>query len=92
MCGRHGNKRKGGMVEMVKRGRLALTLLVMVAITLLLSGCGKKQPTLYVYNWGDYIDMSILDEFEKETGRVVLTPLTTNEDMYVNQVRWRQAM
>jgi spermidine/putrescine transport system substrate-binding protein len=72
------------MVEMVKRGRLALTLLVMVAITLLLSGCGKKQPTLYVYNWGDYIDMSILDEFEKETGiRVVYDTYATNEDMYV---------
>jgi len=51
---------------------------------MVLSGCKKDRPTLYVYNWGDYIDESILGEFEKETGiKVVYDTFATNEDMYV---------
>jgi len=53
-------------------------------LSLALTGCGKEQPVLYVYNWGDYIDESILEEFEKETGiKVVYDTFSTNEDMYV---------
>lgn len=53
-------------------------------LSLVLSGCGQDKPTLYVYNWGDYIDESILGEFEKETGiKVVYDTFATNEDMYV---------
>lgn len=53
-------------------------------LSLALSGCKKDKPTLYVYNWGDYIDEDILGEFEKETGiKVVYDTFATNEDMYV---------
>ena len=39
---------------------------------------------MYVYNWGDYIDESILKDFEEEYGiRVVYDTYATNEDMYV---------
>ena len=56
----------------------------MVVFSLVLTGCGKEQPVLYVYNWGDYIDEDILEEFEKETGiKVVYDTYSTNEDMYV---------
>ena len=45
---------------------------------------GEKKPTLYVYNWGDYIDESTLDQFEEEFDvRVVYDTFSTNEDMYV---------
>ena len=45
---------------------------------------GEKRPTLYVYNWGDYIDESVLDQFEEEFDvRVVYDTFSTNEDMYV---------
>ncbi len=38
--------------------------------------------TLYLYNWGDYIDPELLEEFEAETGvRVVVDTFETNEDM-----------
>ena len=64
--------------------RLALTILSLVVLSLLLTGCGKEQPVLYVYNWGDYIDEDILEEFEKESGiKVVYDTYSTNEDMYV---------
>jgi spermidine/putrescine transport system substrate-binding protein len=43
---------------------------------------GKKSIT--VYNWGDYIDETVLDDFEKEYGiNVNYDMFTTNEDMYV---------
>ena len=56
-----------------------------------LSGCGKGDAgakagsagELYVYNWGEYIDESVIEEFEKETGiKVVYDMFETNEEMY----------
>jgi len=64
--------------------KTVLMILGLVVLSLVLTGCGKEQPVLYVYNWGDYIDESILEEFEKETGiKVVYDTFSTNEDMYV---------
>ena len=38
---------------------------------------------LYVYNWGEYIDESVIDEFEAETGiHVTYDLFETNEEMY----------
>lgn len=52
--------------------------------TLVLTGCKSNKETLYVYNWGDYVDETILEEFEKETGiKLVYDTFATNEDMYV---------
>ena len=42
-------------------------ILLLVGMVLTLSGCaGSDKPKLYVYNWGDYIDESVIDDFEKE--------------------------
>ena len=46
------------------------------------SGSGDAGE-LYVYNWGEYIDESVIDEFEEETGiKVVYDLFETNEEMY----------
>lgn len=38
---------------------------------------------LYVYNWGEYIDESVIDQFEEETGiKVTYDMFETNEEMY----------
>ncbi len=50
-----------------------------------LTGCGNagSGETLRVYNWGEYIDESLISEFEKETGiKVIYDTFTTNEEMY----------
>ena len=50
-----------------------------------LTGCGggEEKATLKVYNWGDYIDKSVLDSFEKEYGvKVIYDEFATNEEMY----------
>lgn len=61
-----------------------IILMSLLLVALILSGCKKDTPTLYVYNWGDYIDEDVLGEFEKETGiKVVYDTFATNEDMYV---------
>lgn len=45
-------------------------------------GGGSEGGTLYLYNWGDYIDPELLEEFRSESGvQVVVDTYETNEDM-----------
>lgn len=68
----------------MQKNKLVLLMLSLVVLSAVLTGCGKEKPTLYVYNWGDYIDEEILGEFEKEFGmKIVYDTFSTNEDMYV---------
>ncbi|HOK43501.1 MAG TPA: spermidine/putrescine ABC transporter substrate-binding protein, partial [Thermoclostridium caenicola] len=41
---------------------------ILISMAFSLSGCGEEQVVLNVFNWGEYIDESLLDEFEKQTG------------------------
>lgn len=69
---------------MVRKSKLVLLVLSLVMLSVVLTGCRQEKPTLYVYNWGDYIDEDILGEFEKEFDmKVVYDTFSTNEDMYV---------
>jgi spermidine/putrescine transport system substrate-binding protein len=53
-------------------------------ILLALAGCSEDEIVLNVYNWGDYIDETVLASFEKETGmKVNYETFATNEDMYI---------
>lgn len=64
--------------------KFALLLFVVMLMSSFMVGCGEKAPELKVFNWGDYIDPSVLDEFEKETGiKVIYETFATNEEMYV---------
>ncbi len=69
-----------------------LMVLILVLSLGTMAGCGstptseqpKAKAKLYVYNWGDYIDQTILADFEAEYGvEVVYDEYATNEDMYV---------
>ena len=47
------------------------------------SAASGDAGELYVYNWGEYIDETVIDEFEEETGiKVVYDLFETNEEMY----------
>lgn len=49
----------------------------------LLTGCGSDKKTLKVYSWGEYIDTSLLSEFEKEYDcKVIYETFDSNESMY----------
>ena len=77
---------------------LTFGVIVAVSIALITCTFGKKDDSdttstlppatddsnvLYVYNWGDYMDPSLLTKFEKETGITVKYDVyDTNEIMY----------
>ncbi len=43
----------------------------------------ESGKVLNLYNWGDYIDPSLISEFESETGyHVVYETFDSNESMY----------
>lgn len=59
---------------------LALVLVVMM----LLPAVSLGEGVLNVFNWEDYIDESVIEQFEQETGITVnYMRFTTNEDMMV---------
>ena len=59
-------------------------LCILVTLVLMLPVCASAQEVVNVFNWEDYIDESVLAQFEQETGiHVNYMRFTTNEDMIV---------
>lgn len=69
----------------MKKGIKILSLIIVLLMALATAGCSKEdQVVLNVYNWGDYIDESVIKEFEKEYNiKVNYEDYATNEEMYV---------
>ena len=71
----------------MKKRLLGLVLALSMTAGLLI-GCGSSSEggsngKLYVYNWGEYIDEDVIQQFEDETGiKVVYDMFETNEIMY----------
>ena len=58
-------------------------VLIALMIATILGGCGGDRPTLKVYNAGEYIDTTLLSDFEKENKcKVVYETFDSNESMY----------
>lgn len=86
---------------------VALLLLAVCAVTPLLAACnetggtltGGGADTLVIYNWEDYIDVALLDEFEayyrEATGRnlsITYSTFDTNETMLTQVMRGETAV
>ncbi len=73
---------KGRVFEKMKKFLSSALVLLLVLVGLFaMSGCESK-PVLRLYNWYDYMDESILKEFEKEYGCTVrVSYFTDNEGM-----------
>lgn len=55
---------------------------LMGALALSCAAASAQQRTVNVYNWSDYVDASLLDEFTKETGiKVVYDTYDSNETL-----------
>ena len=68
----------------------ALIILILAALVFTFAGCDSDKEVLNVYNWGEYIDMEVIDMFEEETGiKVNYNTFTTNEDLYVKLSKGR---
>lgn len=63
--------------------KLVVVLLVVI-LAVAVVGCQKDDgQTLSFYNWGEYIDPEVIEEFEAETGiKVIYENFEQNEDMY----------
>ena len=62
---------------------ISLVLAVILSATALCACGAKDENTVYVYNWGEYIDPEVITMFEEETGiKVVYDEFETNEVMY----------
>lgn len=72
---------------MKKRFKGLITVMLLVLTVFSITACGgsgEGKVTLKVYNWGDYIGESVIENFEKEYGiNVIYDTFATNEDMYV---------
>ncbi len=54
----------------------------LIAVICLVS-CGKPKQTLHIYNWGDYLADSVVEQFEKEFDcKVKVDVFDSNEAMY----------
>ncbi len=63
---------------------ILLTLVMLAASLSFLTACGDNSKTLYVLNWGDYIDPDLIKQFEQQTGyKINYTTLTSNEEMLI---------
>ncbi|HKL42535.1 MAG TPA: spermidine/putrescine ABC transporter substrate-binding protein [Clostridia bacterium] len=62
-----------------------LVFVLLFSIILVLSGCSNDEKVvLNVFNWGDYIEPSVLESFTEETGiEVNYETYPSNEDMYL---------
>ena len=81
-----GNGKRRNNPEAFRKGLLvaaAFAIVVSVSFTTYKHFTSSGSNQLYVYNWGEYIDESVIDEFEEETGiEVVYDLFETNEEMY----------
>ncbi|HHU80478.1 MAG: ABC transporter substrate-binding protein [Bacilli bacterium] len=65
------------------------SFVLLLGLGLIFSACSRK-PTLYILNWGDYIDESLFAEFEKEFDcKVDIAYADSNERMYA-KIKSRQ--
>ncbi len=72
----------------MKRKVLSLVLIAGFVFSLCAcAGPGGSDSVLNVYNWGEYIDLDVLDMFTEETGiKVNYTTYASNEEMYAKIV------
>ncbi len=75
------------------RARAALVLILALLIVLLIVGCSrcdkqqqKLSDRLTILNWEDYIDMGVVESFEKQFGVTVTIETFENEDQLVSMV------
>lgn len=69
--------------------RLVVMVIIVALCATLLGGCGGNsgttKVTLNVLNWGDYIDETVIHDFESQYNvNLNYIPATSNEEMYVS--------
>lgn len=72
--------------DKIKKSILAtatVLVLLVVGVSTFNRYSAAHSRELYVYNWGEYIDETVVEQFEEETGiKVTYDHFETNEEMY----------
>lgn len=69
------------MGGIMKKYAVIMTIMVLVFLVTL-SACKAKKPTLYIFNWSDYIDPSLIKDFEREHDcKIKYSTFDSNENM-----------
>lgn len=64
--------------------KIVIIFFILILVFISSTSCKKNEKAINIYNWGDYIDPSVIKDFEKEYGiKVNYSTFATNEDMYV---------
>ena len=70
----------------MKTTRFLALVLAILCVLPLAAACGKsgQKTTLYVLNWGEYLDPDLIKEFEDQNPDIKInyTTTTSNEEMY----------
>jgi len=54
-----------------------------LALALFLAACAGDEEVIRIFNWGNYMDESLFEEFREQTGiRVIVSHFASNEEMY----------
>ncbi len=67
--------------------RVLISCVIVTALVVIAVGCDRQgeeelASTLYLYNWSEYMDPDVLDQFEEEFGvNVIEDPFASNEEM-----------
>lgn len=62
---------------------LALMVAVITIVSIINVTIKDSRPVLRIYNWGEYIDKTVIHQFEQEFGiRVIYETFDSNESMY----------
>jgi spermidine/putrescine transport system substrate-binding protein len=62
--------------------KIKILVLCLTLLAATVSSC-SNQDALRIYNWGEFIDESILDDFTRETGiKIIYSTYASNEEMY----------
>lgn len=78
----HREKQRNRMKQSIL-GLAFFAVIAAVGVTTYNRYSAVHSNELYVYNWGEYIDDSVIAEFEEETGiKVTYDMFETNEEMY----------
>ena len=63
----------------------SLAIAALAAVTL--SSCGSKKPTLYIYNWCDYLNPEVKEAFEKEYNCRIVEDIFDSNEMLEAKLR-----
>ena len=62
---------------------VSFALILVLLLSVGFAGCNNSAQVVNVYNWGEYINEDVLDEFEEQTGiEVNYRTFETNEQLY----------